>query len=455
MNTNDLWKTILGEIELEIAKPTFKAFFTRTSLTSLKENVATIACANSVISNTIESRYYALIKQKLDRVTQSNCSLLFTLQPQKNAEDVTQTLPLFSSQQYQNKPMHVDSSDLIMRKAHLHPLYTFENFAVSGSNQMAYAAATAVAQNPGKAYNPLFLWGGVGVGKSHLMHAIGHSLLLKNPQTRVVYCMGEEFTNEIIDAIQTKTTKQFKQKYRHLDIFLIDDIQFIAGKNTVQEEFFHTFNAIHQGGGQVVLTSDRPPHEINKLEDRLRSRFEGGLTIDISEPDFELRTAILRIKALQKGFTLPMDVAQLIAVNVSDTRKLEGMLTRIYSEAQMKKLPLSIELVQHVLGKQDEQKKSLKHIPLEDVLKIVSDYYGLKQSQLRSPKRTKTIAEPRQVLMYIMRNELQANLTAIGDILGGRDHTTIMHGVEKITREMLINEKLREDISGIKQRISG
>lgn len=455
METDRLWKTILGELELEIAKPTFKTFFSSTVLVDYKESVATIACVNPLTATTIETRYYALIKQRLDRATNQNNSLVFIVNPKATptkARRSEEELPLFP----QSEAAFADHQSMLIKKARLNPLYTFDNFAVSGSNQMAYAAATAVAKSPGTAYNPLFLWGGVGVGKTHLMHGIGHAVLGRKPKAQVISVMGEEFTNEIIDAIQTKTTKQFKQRYRSADLLFIDDIQFIAGKNAVQEEFFHTFNAIHRVGGQIVLTSDRPPHEINKLEDRLRSRFEGGLTIDISTPDFELRSAILRIKAQQKGIIMPMDVAQLIAANITDTRKLEGTLVRLLTEAQTNKLPITLELAGKILGKQEDfHNKKKTTIPPIEVMKTVASFYGLKESQLKGSKRERTIVIPRQILMYILRSEFQINYEDIGDLLGGRDHTTVMHGVDKITHELLINNKLQEDISGIKKRLYG
>lgn len=449
MTTEELWKAILGELELELSKATFKTFFSQTRLVSLNNGVATIACPNPLITATIESRYYALIKERLERFTNQNCSLLFTVSPQTKGVG-TSSLPLFSP-----LPVQTNLQDLI-RKAHLNPLNTFENFAVSGSNQMAYAASDAVAKNPGSAYNPLFLWGGTGVGKTHLMHAIGHAVLRKNSKSHIIYCMGEEFTNEIVVAIQNKTTQQFRQKYRNSELLLLDDVQFIAGKNAVQEEFFHTFNAIHRVGGQIVLTSDRPPHEIAKLEDRLRSRFEGGLTIDVSPPDFELRCAILRIKAKQRRIDLPMDITQLIGANITDTRKLEGTLVRLVSESQTKKLPISLELAQNILGQApgNGEMKRLNTSP-QNVIRAVAFYFNLKESAILGESRSKPIVYPRQILMYLLRTELGTQLVEIGTLLGGRDHTTVMHGVDKITNALGSDERLRQIIVEIKNRLSG
>jgi chromosomal replication initiator protein len=333
--------------------------------------------------------------------------------------------------------------------------FTFENFAVSSTNQMAHAAAIAVSKALGKAYNPLFLYGGVGVGKTHLMQAVAHEVLKKNPRLKVICCTGEEFTNEIVNAIRKKTTQEFKQKFRTTKLLMVDDIQFIAGKDRAQEEFFHTFNSVWRAGGQIILTSDRRPEEISKLEDRLRSRFEGGLTIDIQPPDFELRTAILLIKAQQRKFNLPMDIAQLIASNITSTRKLEGFLTRIMTEAITRKEPLTVELVSAIIGKSNGAVISQRLVKPKEVISAVANHFEIKIADLTGERRQKIIVVPRQVLMYLLRTELKIQLVEIGRLLGGRDHSTIIHGVEKITHSLPTSEQLRVDIAGIKQRLYG
>jgi len=444
MNTEILWKSVLEEIKINVSKAIFQTLFQNTCLVSLQNNVATIGCPSSYIQGLIESRYYSLIKDVLDRQTKNNNSLVFTVKfTPKKTENIG---PLFTPE-CQPPSKNLPSG--------LNPFYTFENFAVSSVNQLPYAAATAVAKNPGTAYNPLFLWGGVGVGKTHLMQAIAHQIIKDKPQTKIIYCVGEEFTNEIINAIRSKTTDIFKKKYRLADVLLLDDVQFIAGKTTVQEEFFHTFNALQKENKQIVLTSDRPPEEIAKLEDRLRSRFEGGLIIDIPQPDFELRTAILLIKAKQKGIDLDMKIAQIIAANIDSTRKLEGFLVRLMSEIQTKNIPLTQELVNTLLGKSlDESGKQRKQIKPNQIIEAVAQYYNLKPAQLKSSTRVKNIAFPRQILMYLLRTELGIPLMEVGNLLGGRDHTTVIHGVEKITNLLSSNEELRVDISGIKQKVN-
>jgi chromosomal replication initiator protein len=323
---------------------------------------------------------------------------------------------------------------------------------------MAWAAAEAVSKNLGKSYNPLFLWGGVGVGKTHLMLAIGHAALTKNPDLNVLYCMGEEFTTEIVEAIRNKSTQHFKRRYRNLDLIMVDDVQFIAGKNAVQEEFFHTFNTLLREGGQIVLTSDRPPSEIQKLEERLRSRFEAGLIIDISPPDMELRAAIALIKGEDRGLQLSMEVASLIASHIEGLRKLEGFLTRIWTEVQGDSTKVTVDLVNKLLGKienRDDTMQNRRAIIPQDVVDAVAEYFSLGRRKLLGEGRARPIAVPRQVLMYILRVELGLPLQEVGHIVGGRDHTTVMHAVEKISKNISTDAALRQDIMGIKKTISG
>lgn len=445
MDKDKIWRVVLSEVELSVTRPTFVTFFGKSALLSLEGNVATIGCPSPLSCQMIETRYYSLVKSILDKHTAANNSLVFKIkkaEPSKKEE----LGPLFTSKEEPSLPKTLG----------LREDFTFENFAVSTSNQVAFAASQAVSLSLGTAYNPLFLYGGVGVGKTHLMQAIGNNLLGKKPKTKIIYCMGEDFINEIIEAIKNRTTDLFKKRFRQTQVLLLDDVQFIAGKDRVQEEFFHTFNAILRVGGQVVLTSDRPPSEIAKLEERLRSRFEGGLTVDISPPDFELRTAILLIKSRQRKIDLSIEVAKFIAANIEDTRKLEGTLLRAQTEAETKKEPLSVSLLQSILGKKEgKEEAQTKKIPAEEILKAVADYFNLKVSQIRSKKRSRPICVPRQILMYLLRGEMGLTYETVGEVLGGRDHSTIIHGVDKISHEMLINERLREDVSGIRKRVWG
>jgi chromosomal replication initiator protein len=318
---------------------------------------------------------------------------------------------------------------------------------------MAHAAALAVAETLGTAYNPLFIWGGVGVGKTHLMGSVGNSALKRNPDLKVLLCTGESFTNDIIEGIRNKTTQNFRDKYRKLDLLLIDDIQFIAGKDTAQEEFFHTFNAVTSAGGQVILTSDRPPSEIARLEERLRSRFEAGLIVDIAPPDFELRCAITQIKAKEKGIALEMDQIQMIAGNIDSARKIEGVLIKLITEIKLKHLEITNELVESVLGKGIEVNgKSVRKDPSE-VIEAVSSYYQIGKRSLLGDSRARPVARPRQILMYLLRTHLGISLEEVGRLVGDRDHTTVMHAVGKITELATIDVHIREDISKIKMGI--
>lgn len=451
MNLEELWKSVLVEVELSVSRGTYQTHFAHSSLVSIDNNVATIGCASALMRGMVESRYYSLLKSILDHHTKSNNSLVFVVVPKKETLSSKDAGPLF----HQDVHAPAVNASEIAKRLHVRPETTFDNFAVSTTNQIAYAAATAVAKNPGIAYNPLFLYGGVGVGKTHLMHAIANAMLAKKPSVRIVCCMGEEFLNDIIEAIQTKTARQFKQKYRSAQLLLVDDIQFIAGKQTAQEEFFHTFNAVHREGGQIILTSDRPPAEISKLEERLRSRFEGGLTVDIAAPDFELRVAIVNIKAQALRLAVPPNVAQLIAANITDNRALEGFLRKLTTLDNASVTPEKVASLLGAKQNKDNGQVALqkRRVSAQEVLDAVASYYNIKNTVLRGIKRDRPIARPRQVVMYLCKTELGLTHVDIGGLLGGRDHTTIMHGVDTVAKELSVNGRLREDVLGIKTRL--
>jgi len=359
---------------------------------------------------------------------------------------------LFSQTSLQNAT--VDRAKVAAANAGLRPDYIFETFAVSSTNEMAHAAATAVSQRPGTAYNPLFLYGGVGVGKTHLMHALAHNILQQDPTVKVIYCSGEEFTNEIVSAIQNKKALRFKDKYRTAQVLLIDDIQFIAGKNTVQEEFFHTFNALTQQARQIVLTSDRPPHEINLLEDRLKSRFEAGLMVDIQQPSFELRTAILLIKSKASQVNFTMEIAQLIASKVDSARKIEGFIKRIKSEVELNHKEITMELVEEILGTEGDAPKYRLKVTPNDVIRAVANHFHVKQTAVRGKNRVATLVHARHVAMYLLKAELHMPLTEIGRWFSNRDHTSALHATRKIEKEMRIDSLLQRDISALRMSLS-
>ncbi len=340
------------------------------------------------------------------------------------------------------------------RKIGLRLDYTFKAFAVSTSNEMAHAAAVAVSNTPGGAYNPLFLYGGVGVGKTHLMHSIGHNILQKNPEANIIYCTGEEFTNEIVSAIQSRKALSFKAKYRNTQVLMIDDIQFIAGKNAVQEEFFHTFNTLTKQASQIILTSDRPPHEINLLEDRLRSRFEAGLMIDIQQPSFELRTAILLIKAQANHINIPMELAQIIASKVDSARKIEGIINQIKSEVELKHRTISGQLIEDLLRFEVVKKRPVIRVSPDDVIKTVANHFRVKQIAIKGKKRTKDLVTARHVAMYFLREELKMSLEEIGKWFSNRDHTSVIHAISKVESLITEDELIKQDVSALRMSLT-
>lgn len=456
MSDQLLWKNVLAELELEVSSAVFNTMFRQTSLRDHSDGVVTIACMSPMIANLIETRYYTLVKRALNRKFEKDVSVVFTVDTtlrkgsgQKiNLDDA----PLFQAN---------NNFSFLVKKHGLRSDFTFETFAISSTNQLATAAASHVAKNIGNSYNPLFIYGGVGVGKTHLMHAIAYAILQKDQTAPIVLCTGEEFTNEIIEAIRTKTASSFRNKFRKAQLLCIDDIQFIAGRDSVQEEFFHTFNAVLQSGGQIVLTSDKPPSEIPKLESRIASRLEGGLLVDIAPPNFELRVAIFLIKAKAKNIDFPISLAKIIAANITDTRKLEGILTRILTETEVHNSPFSENLVLNVLGKKHNGQngqtgEATQERPTKDsVVDAVCSYFQIKSTQLKGKRRDQSVVLPRQILMYLLRTELGVGLKEIGFLIGGRDHTTIMHGVEKISEILPTSEKIRVDIEGIKKQMYG
>jgi len=454
MDKSFLWTAILSEMELNLSPGNFATWIRPLRCLSLKRagsgQCLTLGCPSVFHKNQVGERYLGQVQALAEKILKEKCEICLEIE-QKEPKEKRSGQDLFS----------VDSSKLAEEtyrraaaRAGLSSGFTFANFAVSSSNEVAHAAAKTAARKPGEVYHLIFIYGGVGVGKTHLMQAVGHAILQKNPDTALVYCTGEEFTNGIIEAIKNKTTALFRQKYRRARALLLDDVQFIGGKEKVQEEFFHTFNAVQKEGGQIILTSDRVPAEIKGLEDRLRSRFEGGLTVDIQQPEFELRTAILLIKAQQKKIDLPMRVAQVVAANVESVRKLEGVLMRLYSEQQTRKEPLTEELAMAVLGKINGEAKPLKErVGPRQIIAAAAEYYQLKPADLRGQRRLKALVLARQVVMYLLRKELQLPLAQAGEWLGGRDHTTIIHGENKISRELAVSDQLRLDVASIRKTI--
>lgn len=455
MNKETLWKDALGLVRLSLSAANFSTWFTNTFILSIKENdegrqIIEIACPSSFAADTLEKRYFGLIQDALNQVSGAKNDLVFSIKQRALPAGDEKETPLFAPEE-KGRAYLEDA----LKKSRVPSGFSFENFAVSSSNQMAWAAAEAVSKSPGGAYNPLFLWGGVGVGKTHLMLAVAARVLSASPKEKVLYCTGEEFTTEIVDAIRTKTTGLFKKKYRDLRLLLVDDIQFIAGKITVQEEFFHTFNTLLRAGGQVVLTSDVPPSDIPKLEGRLRSRFEAGLIVDIAPPDFELRTAITLIKAKEIGIELSMEAAQTIAANLDSPRRIKGFLVKLTTEINGSGGEGIGGVVERLLHKTNGEARPRRVVLPQEVAGAVSSYFSLGKRGLLGTSRARRVALPRQILMYLLRSELGISLQEVGRLVGGKDHTTVMYAVDKISGSLSTNSKLREDVLRIKQSVFG
>jgi chromosomal replication initiator protein len=441
-----LWKNVLQDMQKKISPTNFHTLFKNTHLLSLDENIATVAAPSTMIIDLLQKRFGADIQSLLTTYSGSEISLLFIPKVIQQKKDENSE-PLFVSEQPQQVPLTVGHLPRVR------PDFTFQNFAVSATNQLGFVSAQTVANALGTSYNPLFLYGPVGVGKTHLMHAIANDVYQQNPANKIVYITSEEFTNEVVDAIRSHETARMKRRFRSTNLLLIDDIQFIEGKEATQEELFHTFNILIDNGSQICLTSDRPPHEIKKLESRLSSRFAGGLTVDISAPDFELKAAIIGIKAKKYGFDIPPEVTTLLADNAEDTRSLEGLLLRVITQATTKNSSITLELAEQALGTMVEEKR--RHLHADDIIEYVCSYYRMKPTQLKGPRRNASLVKARQVTMYLLQKELHLTLVEIGNHLGGRDHTTIIHGVDKIKTLVDNKEEITEDILGITKTFRG
>lgn len=432
-HVQDLWAQTLDEIQKSVSKPSFETWLKATEAVELKDDLLVIAAPNNFSRDWLESRYANIIRNKLKEVTNKSIGVKFI-----SREETANLKQSGATNHY---------------KTQLNPRYTFDTFVIGSENRFAHAASLAVAEAPAKAYNPLFIYGGVGLGKTHLMHAIGHYILDMHPESRVVYLSSEKFTNEFINAIRDNKAVQFRNKYRSADILLIDDIQFLAQKEQTQEEFFHTFNTLHEENKQIVISSDRPPKEITRLEDRLRSRFEWGLITDIQPPSLETRIAILRKKATVDNLDIPNEVLVFIAKSVStNIRELEGALIRVVAYSTLVNKPITPELASEAL-KEIISSNAPRKITIQDIQHEVCNYYRLQVEDLKSKKRTKTIAFPRQIAMYLSRELTDYSLPKIGEDFGGRDHTTVIHAHEKISQNLKKDPLLREAIEKIKNKL--
>ncbi len=454
MDTQALWQAALGELELTLSKANFTTWFKNTFLGKIDGSKAVVCVPNTFTKAWLEKKYHPAILKALNNTTE---------QPIRNIEyrvevKNTTVLPIEPHSQPTAPDMSMDSSPQFntsgpSHDVSLNPRYRFDNFIVGKSNELAHAAAIATSSKLGEVYNPLFIYGGVGMGKTHLVQAIGHHVLDTMPNTKVRYLTCERFTNEFIQSVRGGRINDFKDNYRNVDVLLIDDIQFLSGKEGTQEEFFHTFNTLHQNNKQIILTSDRPPKDIQALESRLLSRFEWGMMADISKPDFETRVAILESKSKDKNVPLEQDILHTIAGAIqSNVRELEGALNKIIAYHQFKNVPISIESIEPLLQSfaPSLQKRS---ITPRRLLEVVTEYYEISMEDILGKSRERRLAFPRQVAMYLLREEAKCSFPAIGSHVGGRDHTTAMHACDKINKLLKDDDQLKQDVATLLESV--
>jgi chromosomal replication initiator protein len=456
MPGDSLWQAVLGEIELSVSRGNFVTWFKHTALLRCDGDVAIIGVPNVFIKQQLERKYSDLIKETLAKNNINAKELIFkihtTMSPQiRDDEPVLRATSVAATPQTATQSAPKPNSLSHAYRQGLNERYVFETFIVGSGSELAFAACQSIIHQPGTKYNPLFLYGGVGIGKTHLMQAAGNALIAKNPAARVLYISTEQFVQEFVDAIRFKKTAEFASFYRTVDMLIIDDVQFIAGKEKMQEEFFHTFNALHQGNKQIIISSDRPPREIPTLEERLRSRFAWGMTIDMQNPDFETRCAIVQSKAQSHGVVLPTDVMEYLSTNVpTNVRELEGALNQLLAFCEMRALEPSLAVITGLLG---SAKNRPKHLSAKQVIERTARHFQIPLEDMLGPKRDKDIVVPRQVAMYMLRSELHLSFPKIAHELGRKDHTTAIHSVEKIEREANLNSDLRSAITDIKERL--
>jgi chromosomal replication initiator protein len=465
MNANEIWHATLGELQLQMTKATFDTWVRPTHAIAYRDGEMTVGVHSPYAKEWLENRLHTTIARTVTGIVGRSVQVQYIVKDKHSARDF-RALPYAANaetprasapepsldgadeEQFAPPKPQGDAARHRSTSAPLNPKYTFETFIVGNSNRLAHAATLAVAEHPGESYNPLFLYGGTGLGKTHLLHALGQHPNVQG--RRVLYVSSETFTNDLINAIRNQTTPEFRRVYREIDVLLIDDIQFIGGKESTQEEFFHTFNHLYSANKQIVISSDRHPRAIPTLEDRVRSRFEGGMITDIQPPDLEMRIAILRTKADALGIAVPSEVIDFIAHKVqSNIRELEGALTRILGYARLMNASLSTDLATTVL--QDIVRQ--QPLTIQQVIAVVADYYHVDLTDLTGRSRNKDIVLPRQMAMYILREETGTSLPQIGEVLGGRDHTTVIYAHEKMSEEIETNDQRRREFLAIRERL--
>ncbi|MCQ2372541.1 MAG: chromosomal replication initiator protein DnaA [Phascolarctobacterium sp.] len=447
----EVWLECTNKLKESIHESIYNVWIEPIMPLELTDTYLKVAVNSSVFGKMLENKYASKIEATLEEILGKKIHLI--IESLENKENTNISTP----EKKEITPITVKKQEQLQVKdaniSHLNPKYIFENFIVGNANRMAFAAASNVADNPGNSYNPLFIYGGSGLGKTHLMHAIGNRIISNNQNMKVLYLSCETFTNEIIQSIQHKTTDAFRQKYRNIDCLIIDDIQFLRGKEQTQVEFFHTFNALHDANKQIIISSDRPPKEIETLEDRLRTRFEWGLQADIQPPDLETRIAIIRQKASNDNIELPNDVVTLLATNITtNIREIEGAYTKLVAYTSLMDMPITIETAQKVLN--DMKITTVTYVITADTItKAVAEYFNIKTDELFKQKRTQNIAYPRQIAMYLCRELADLSYPKIGELFGKRDHTTVLYAYDKIYKGMQTDLKIKEDVTRITEII--
>ena len=452
---SSLWQAVLGEIELSVSRGNFVTWFKSTTLLSNTDQGITIGVPNVFIKQQLERKYNSLIVDTLKKNGLEPARIEYKIQSlakKSSQSDDPMVLTMPAVGPTEKLPPRAQPNTLAHNYHQgLNERYTFDNFIVGSGNELAYAACQAIAVHPGTKYNPLFLYGGVGIGKTHLIQAVGNTVLANNPQARVVYVSSEQFLQEFVDALRFKKNTDFADFYRGADVLIVDDVQFIAGKEKIQEEFFHTFNALHQANKQIIISSDKPPRDIPTLEERLRSRFVWGMSIDMQTPDFETRCAILQTKAATHNVELTTDVTEYLATNVqTNIRELEGALNQLLAFCEMRGLDPDMNIASSLLGSHQSRPK---HISAKQIIERTARHFQIAVEDILGPKRDKDIVVPRQVAMYILRSELHLSFPKIARELGRKDHTTAIHSVEKIEKAIKLDYLIREQVAEIREKL--
>ncbi|MFA4942130.1 MAG: chromosomal replication initiator protein DnaA [Patescibacteria group bacterium] len=454
MDKEQIWQAVLGEVEIGLSRVNFITWFKDTFISVFENDKIVIGVPSEFVKKWLENKFYKIIKSSLEKITGQKINEIFYQVEFRKPEIVKASI---SSNDEENKTNKEIKKDDVIRTSEpsninrfgLNSKYLFENFIVGKANELAHAACRAVINNPGKVYNPLFIYGGVGLGKTHLLQAIGNEL--SNHTNKILYTTSENFTNNYVQSIKTGRGKDFKSVYRNVDLLLIDDVQFMGGKDGTQEEFFHTFNELHQSNKQIVMTSDRPPKSIPAIENRLISRFESGMVVDVGKPDIETKMAILEKKAVERGYSFDREVLVYVANNIQNNiRELEGALNKIVAYHEFNNAAPSVKSVKEILSDLTIESRS-KSISPKDIIEIVAKFYNISSKEITSNSRRQELVVPRQIAVYLIREELNTSYPTIGNELGGRDHTTAMHAYNKISEQKEKNERLNQEINSIKQ----